>query len=148
MGLKPFFDSVKHVDHSWIHTPDYPKMLKEINPDVILFPKLDNSFNRCRSSSRVFEASALNVPIISTKFEDGWKEPYSKITRKLKVKIWEEAIDELVNDKLYYRTVVEEQKDMLEKNWLENYITNYFDIYKNDATIDSQQTNLCMKGTL
>lgn len=112
----------------WIKMLEYPAKLKELNPDIVVFPKINNVFNKSRSSARVFEASALNVPIICTKFDDGWKEPYASITRPLNTQVWENEIEKLISNKDYYNRIIRKQQLMLEKNWLEDYIPEYYKV--------------------
>lgn len=114
----------------WVPVKEYPEKLKELQPDLMLFPKLNNEFNKSRSSGKVFEASVLQCPIICSEFDDGWKEPYGFIHKKLIIEDWITEIKKILSDKQYYSEIVKKQNEQMKNMWLENYIDEYMNILK------------------
>jgi len=55
----------------------YIETLKEMKVDLMLIPRRDNYFNRCKSNLKYLEASMLEVPVIAQGFKAG-DSPYQK----------------------------------------------------------------------
>jgi glycosyltransferase involved in cell wall biosynthesis len=55
---------------------DYFDTLNELRLDVMIIPRRDNYFNRCKSNIKWLEASMLEIPVIAQDFEDS---PYRSI---------------------------------------------------------------------
>lgn len=46
-------------------TLSYPKVLKKINPAVIIAPLADNDFNKAKSDIKILEANAMGIPCVA-----------------------------------------------------------------------------------
>ncbi len=55
----------------------YIQTLKNMRMDIMLIPRRDNYFNRCKSNLKYLEASMLEVPVIAQGFKAG-DSPYQK----------------------------------------------------------------------
>ena len=98
-----FWDSL-NID--WIPPvpiKDYPKVFRSLELDILLIPREDNYFNRCKSNIKFLEASILEIPVIAQGFDDGKSpyqgndEPYMKICKRFSE--WEIAVEELIKNK-------------------------------------------------
>jgi len=72
----------------WKHIFDYPKTVKDIEPDLTIAPLVDNIFNSCKSNIKMLEFTALGAPGIYSNVE-----PYR--AAKVKVRTDEEMISEV-----------------------------------------------------
>lgn len=54
---------------------DYIETLNNLRLDLLLIPRSDDYFNRCKSNIKFLEASMLEIPVIAQGFSDG-KSPY------------------------------------------------------------------------
>jgi len=72
-----FWDSLDIEHQPWCDISDYPRLLNEAKLDMMLIPRKDNYFNRCKSNVKFLEAAMCEVPVIAQSFEDG---PYEEIT--------------------------------------------------------------------
>lgn len=50
--------------HDWVETPAHPYHLAALDIDIAMIPLKDTSFNRCKSSIKWLEFSALNIPSV------------------------------------------------------------------------------------
>jgi glycosyltransferase involved in cell wall biosynthesis len=84
----------------------YPHALKDKGIDIGLAPLKDNLFNRSKSNLRYLEYSALKIPTIASPVE-----PFDHIEQNItgikaqEPSEWIQAIDSLVKDKEYRRSV-------------------------------------------
>jgi glycosyltransferase involved in cell wall biosynthesis len=84
---------------------NYFETLNELRLDIMLIPRAENYFNKCKSNLKFLEAGMLEIPIIASSFSDG-NSPYDKDIEQgvngLLVKDkedWLPAIEMLVKDK-------------------------------------------------
>lgn len=84
---------------------DYVDTLDDLKLDIMLIPRKDDYFNRCKSNLKFLEASMLEIPCIAQSFSDG-KSPYEINPDDAKHMVlikdnskWLEEIDKLVKDK-------------------------------------------------
>jgi glycosyltransferase involved in cell wall biosynthesis len=54
---------------------DYIETLNSLKLDLLLIPRSDDYFNRCKSNLKFLEASMLEIPVVAQGFEDG-NSPY------------------------------------------------------------------------
>ena len=52
--------------HYWVPTPAYPYYARILNADIGLIPLQDTEFNRCKSSLKWVEYSAMSVPSVTS----------------------------------------------------------------------------------
>lgn len=65
-----FWDSVKHTQFPWVKNHLYQKTLNECKLDLMIIPRKDNYFNRCKSNVKFLEAAMLEIPVIAQSFDD------------------------------------------------------------------------------
>jgi len=59
----------------FVDMQDYYETLNELRLDIMIIPRADNYFNRCKSNIKFLEASMFEIPVIAQSFPDG-KSPY------------------------------------------------------------------------
>jgi len=127
-----FWDSIKKTQFPWVHRCDYNKTLNETKLDIMLIPRKDNYFNRCKSNVKFLEAAMCEIPVIAQSFPDG---PYEEITPDMGVLIkdntkWEEEIERLIKDKELRRAMGKRAKEYVLKNYnIENEAHRWSDAY-------------------
>lgn len=114
-----FWDSIKMTQFPWVKRYDYNRVLNETKLDIMIIPRKDNYFNRCKSNIKFLEASMLEIPVIAQSFDDG---PYEEITPDMGVLIrdnskWMEEIDRLIKDKDLRRSMGEKAKEYVLTNY-------------------------------
>lgn len=114
--------------HQTVHMHDVFSKLNSLKLDMVLIPRKDNYFNRCKSNVKFLESSMLEIPVIAQGFEDGLS-PYQGEGDRDYQKIvigdnWLEPIEELIADKELRRKMGREAKEYV----IENY--NIQDSYK------------------
>jgi len=127
-----FWDSIDHEQVPWCKNYEYQDKLNEAKLDMMLIPRRDNYFNRCKSNIKFLEASMFEIPCIAQGFKDG-KSPYQgKDEKFMKIvvdnKEWLGKINQLV-DNSYLR---EEMGRKTKEYVLENYnIENHYQEWQN-----------------
>lgn len=94
------------------HTPfvdikDYPDMLNELRLDIMLIPRKDCYFNKCKSNLKFLEAAMCEIPVIASSFEDA---PYEDVPDDAIIKIpigksWKDSIGSLIASKSLRRAI-------------------------------------------
>ena len=54
---------------------DYFDTLNDLELDIMMIPRKDNYFNKCKSNIKFLEASMCEIPVITNYFKDS---PYEK----------------------------------------------------------------------
>lgn len=123
-----FLDSVDVEWHPLVDADVYYDKINSLKLDIMIIPRADNYFNRCKSNLKFLEASMFKIPCIVTGFADG-KSPYQvdkEDEEHVKIVMsnegWIEAIEELIQNKQL-------RLDMGEKAY--NYVKDKYDIEKN-----------------
>lgn len=100
-----FWDKLKIEWQTFVNVQDYIETLDNLKLDLMLIPRHDDYFNRCKSNLKFLEASMLEIPVIAQGFPDG-KSPYqvnfsdtSYMTVINNNSKWEEEIERLIKDK-------------------------------------------------
>lgn len=120
-----FWDSLNIEQIPWCKVYEYPRRLNEARLDIMIIPRKNNYFNRCKSNIKFLEAAMCEIPVIAQSFEDG---PYEEIkSGENGVLIrdnskWMDEINNLINNK--------ELRRQIGKNAREYVMENY-DIAKN-----------------
>jgi glycosyltransferase involved in cell wall biosynthesis len=91
--------------HPAVPIADYFDSLNDLELDIMLIPRDDNYFNRCKSNVKFLEASMCEIPVIAQGFEDGLS-PYQVNPEDVKHMIiahtpeeWEASVLKLIDDK-------------------------------------------------
>jgi len=71
-----FWSSLKNVEwQSFVPITDYYNTIANLALDLVIIPRKDSYFNRCKSNLKFLEASLLKIPVLAQGFKDG-KSPY------------------------------------------------------------------------
>ena len=123
-----FWDSLKNLEHTpWSKMHEYFDTLNDLKLDIMLIPRAENYFNKCKSNVKFLEAAMCEIPVIAQGFTDG-NSPYDKdLNGKNGILIkdnskWEEEIERLIKDKKLRRAIGKEAK---------RYTLEHYDIKNN-----------------
>lgn len=99
------FDSMDIEWQPFVNAYEYPEKLNELKLDIMIIPRKDSYFNRCKSNIKFLESSLLEIPVIAQGFADG-KSPYQVNPEDAKHMIivtdnsqWIPEIEKLIADK-------------------------------------------------
>lgn len=70
-----FWHSLNIEWQSFVPMASYMDTLNDLKLDVMVIPRRDDYFNRCKSNLKFLEASMLEIPVVAQGFADG-KSPY------------------------------------------------------------------------
>jgi len=71
-----FWNQFKNIEwQPLVPMEDYFETLNNLAIDIVIIPRADNYFNRCKSNIKFLEASMFELPVIAQGFEDG-NSPY------------------------------------------------------------------------
>lgn len=71
-----FWDTLKNIERvPWCGMEDYARTLNELKLDIMLIPRKNSYFNKCKSNIKFLEASMLEIPVITNYFKGC---PYEK----------------------------------------------------------------------
>lgn len=70
-----FWDSIDPEWWSYVPMPEYYHTLNRMKLDVLMIPRQDSYFNRCKSNLKFLEASLMGIPVVAQAFDDE-KSPY------------------------------------------------------------------------
>lgn len=121
-----FWESVDVEWQPFVNMEDYYNTLNELKLDIMIIPRADNYFNRCKSNLKFLEASMFEIPVVAQSFPDG-QSPYEVNPKDAEHMIlvkndWMTPINKLILDKDLRLKMGREAKQYV----LENY-----DIEKN-----------------
>lgn len=118
-----FLDSVDVEWHPLVDADVYYDKINSLKLDIMIIPRADNYFNRCKSNLKFLEASMFEIPVVAQGFTDG-NSPYQanpEDQKYLKLVIdnndWIPTIEAMINDKEGRR----EQGRKAKQYVLENY---------------------------
>lgn len=119
--------------HPAVSIADYFASLNNLELDLMLIPRDDNYFNRCKSNVKFLEASMCEIPVIAQGFPDGLS-PYQVNPEDAKHMLiansneeWEFHVNRLINDKKLRRTMGKDARKYVLKNY---NITNKAHLWK------------------
>lgn len=127
---KPELDFWKQYDVEWypfMKLTDYLEFIPTLKIDIMLIPRHDNYFNRCKSNLKFLEASMAKMATVAQAFPDG-NSPYEVNGEDTKYMVlannsqdWTEKVLDLLDNK--------EKIDIL-KEKAHEYVLNKYDINK------------------
>lgn len=113
-------------DVEWQHfvgIEDYMDALNNMEMDIMIIPRKDNYFNRCKSNIKFLEASMLEIPVIAQGFPDG-QSPYEVNPDDAKHMLiahseedWLTHLKTLITDKKLRRQMGKEARKYVIKNY-------------------------------
>lgn len=117
---------MKYSNVEWqpfVMMEEYYDRLNELALDIMIIPRADNYFNRCKSNLKFLEASMFEIPCICQSFPDG-KSPYEaneadidNLILATNTEDWITKIEDLIKDK--------EKREALGKRAKEYVLENY-----------------------
>ena len=127
-----FWDDLKNLEHMpWSSMEDYSETLNNLKLDILLIPRQDNYFNRCKSNVKFLEAAMCEIPVVAQGFTTN-DSPYDKdINGKNGILIkdnskWKEEVDRLIKDKELRRRMGKEAKQYVLKHYnIENNVCKW-----------------------
>ena len=129
-----FWDTIKNLEHvSWCPMEDYIDNLEQLKLDMVIIPRKDNYFNRCKSNIKYLECAMTEIPVIAQGFEDG---PYQDLDGFNGIRIddnndWEKEIMRLVDDKELRRHMGKQAKKYVLKNYnIKDHKDKWVNAYK------------------
>lgn len=118
-----FLDSMKVEWHATVNMDKYYDKLNDLKLDIMVIPRTDNYFNRCKSNLKFLESSMFEIPCVAQGFEDG-KSPYQVNPEDSKHMVivtdnsqWIPEIEKLIENKELRREMGRKAKEYV----LENY---------------------------
>jgi glycosyltransferase involved in cell wall biosynthesis len=79
-----YWDSLKLEHAPWVPAKDYANTLNNLRLDMMLIPRKDNYFNRCKSNLKFLEAAMCEVPVVASSFKNG---PYEELNNTIGFKV-------------------------------------------------------------
>lgn len=133
-----FWDAMNVEWQPFVGRADYVDTLDDLKLDIIVIPRKDDYFNRCKSNLKFLEASALRIPCIAQGFHD-MMSPYQVDPQDAEHMIivtdnnkWLEEIDGLVKDKQKRIDMGNKAYDyVMDKYAIEKNIWRWEEAYKN-----------------
>ena len=120
-----FWNSLKNVEwHPYVHVTEYMSNVASLALDLVLIPRVDSYFNRCKSNLKFLEMSLLKIPVLAQGFSDGGS-PYQGKDEKYMTVIQDSWYDKVIEIKDNYR----KYKKLSEKAYkyvLKNYNINTY----------------------
>lgn len=114
--------------HPFVAMQDYIEKLDSLKLDMLLIPRSDDYFNRCKSNLKFLEASMLEIPVIAQGWADGLS-PYQvdpEDSAHMSIVVddtkWEGIIERFIQDKEYRRQVGKKARE---------YVIGKYSIAKN-----------------
>lgn len=132
-----FWNKVNIEWHSFVKSDVYYEYLNDLKLDMVIIPRSDSYFNRCKSNLKFLESSMLEIPIIGQSFSTG-DSPYEVNPEDAKhlllatdTQSWIEQIEKLINDKELRLKMGKKAKEYVENKYsIENNAQKWVDAYK------------------
>jgi len=118
-----FWDTLENLEHvPWCPLEDYFETLNDLKLDIMLIPREENYFNKCKSNVKFLEAAMCEIPVIAQSFTTK-DSPYDfDLNGKNGLLAtteddWKKQIELLVEDKELRRKVGREAKKYTLKHY-------------------------------
>ena len=127
LKVRPYIKSGEMKFVPWNHLYDYPQTVADINPNVIVAPLCDNTFNKAKSDLKYIEACAYGLPGICQDIDTYANAPIRFTTGPEMI----DQISSATKDKSTYMKISRTARKYAETRWLENEenISKYFELY-------------------
>jgi hypothetical protein len=125
-----FWDTLKNVEHApWCDMVNYTRVLNELELDIMMIPRKDSYFNKCKSNVKFLEASMCEIPVITNPFKDN---PYEKDKDYVVwAKDWLKDLEPLIVNKKLRKDIGKKAKQYVLDNYnIENNGHLWVDAYK------------------
>lgn len=132
-----FWNKVNIEWHSFVKTDVYYEYLNNLKLDMVIIPRSDSYFNRCKSNLKFLENSMLEIPTIGQSFPTG-DSPYEVNPEDAKhlllatdTQSWIEQIEKLIADKELRREMGKKAREYVEETYsIANNAQKWVDAYK------------------
>lgn len=132
-----FWNKVNIEWHSFVKTDVYYEYLNNLKLDMVIIPRSDSYFNRCKSNLKFLENSMLEIPTIGQSFPTG-DSPYEVNPEDAKhlllatdTQSWIEQIEKLIADKELRREMGKKAREYVEETYsIANNAHKWVDAYK------------------
>lgn len=127
-----FWDTLENIERvPWCNMEEYFDVLNELKLDIMLIPRKESYFNKCKSNLKFLEASMLKIPVITNSFIGSPYEndkDYLVYTDNL-----EKDLDKLIKDKELRRNI---------GNKAHKYVVNNYNIWKQGSRYKDIYNNI------
>lgn len=132
-----FWNKVNIEWHSYTTTDEYYEYLNELKLDMVIIPRHDSLFNRCKSNLKFLECSMLEIPVVGQSFSTG-DSPYEVNPEDAKHLLlatdtasWIEQIEKLITNKELRREMGKKAKEYVESTYsIENNAHKWVSAYQ------------------
>lgn len=132
-----FWESLNVEWQPLVKMKDYFETLNELRLDLMLIPRQDRYFNRCKSNLKFLEASMLEIPVIAQGFETG-DSPYQQNIEDTKYmtvvtnpKNWMREIETLIEMKDIRKNMGKNAREYVIENYsIEKHINQWENAYE------------------
>lgn len=133
-----YWESLPNIEwQPFVSIADYAETLNNLKLDIMVIPRRDEYFNRCKSNIKFLEASMLEIPVIAQGFNDN-KSPYqvdSEDSAYMKIIVdnnnWMPVLDEMIKSKEERRAIGKSaRKYVLNKYSIANNIDKWIKAYQ------------------
>lgn len=132
-----FWDSLKNFEHvQWTTIGDYFETLRQLRVDIMLIPRKETYFNKCKSNIKFLESAMLNIPCVAQTFTTK-DSPYDGSidgTNGLlagDIDDWKKKVDALILDKKLRREMGRRAHEFALENFnIKNRYHLWDDLYK------------------
>lgn len=119
-----FWNSLDNIEwQPFVPITHYYHTINKLSLDLMVIPRKDSYFNRCKSNLKFLEASLLKIPVIAQGFDDGMS-PYQvnpEDTEHMEIvtdnSLWYDKIVSLLLDENKRVTMAEKAYDYVLKNY-------------------------------
>jgi glycosyltransferase involved in cell wall biosynthesis len=137
-----FWNGIDIEQAPWVEMSEYMSTLNSLKLDIMLIPRKDNYFNRCKSNIKFLEAAMCEIPVIASGFKDGQgcydfdlgeENNQHGIFGRLAYneKEWREEVELLIEDKNKRRAIGRNARNYAECNYnIEHNAHKWEEAYK------------------
>lgn len=132
-----FWNKVNIEWHSFVKSDVYYEYLNDLKLDMVIIPRTDSLFNRCKSNLKFLENSMLEIPTIGQSFptKDSPYEVNPKDSEHLLLATdtgsWIEQIEKLINSKELRQELGKKAHEYVVENYsIEKNASKWVDAYK------------------
>lgn len=129
-----FWDSVLKEQIPWCPMHEYQETLNNARLDIMLIPRKENYFNRCKSNVKFLEAAMCEIPCVMQSFD---KAPYEEVENGVTGILikdnndWPAEVEKLIKDKGLRRQIGRNAKEYTLKNYnIEDHAHRWAEAYK------------------
>lgn len=132
-----FWDNVDIEWQTFVTIEEYFETLNELRLDMMIIPRGENYFNRCKSNLKFLEASMFEIPCIAQSFSTG-DSPYEQDTEDKDYMLmatdydsWIEQMEKLITNKELRQELGKKAREYVENKYnIENNAYKWEDAYK------------------